>query len=153
MLDQSFSAENFRKILDFENRKGKNLEKLFFPDVFKITLEISEINKKIRSTLRQKPPNNDVLQGLISEKANKKKEKDNLLDKALADLGNILSKKDFKFPIQKIEREEEKPVYVIENTAVHFFAQKQLQYNIKRAFKVKQASRFTIVDQVKNLLT
>ena len=31
MLDQSFSIDNFRKILEYENRKGRNLEKEFFP--------------------------------------------------------------------------------------------------------------------------
>lgn len=39
MLDQSFSAENFRKILDIENRKGFYLEGEFYAD-------IDEINKK-----------------------------------------------------------------------------------------------------------
>lgn len=29
MLNQSFSAETFQEIFDKENRKGKNVEKLF----------------------------------------------------------------------------------------------------------------------------
>lgn len=33
MLDQSFSAENFRKIFDIENRKGVYLEGEFYADI------------------------------------------------------------------------------------------------------------------------
>lgn len=37
MLDQSFSIENFRKILDIENRKGNYLEGEFFTDIADIS--------------------------------------------------------------------------------------------------------------------
>lgn len=50
-MDQSFSVDNFKKILSYENRKGRNLEKEFFPAVFETTKEISEINKKIHTQL------------------------------------------------------------------------------------------------------
>lgn len=54
MLDQSFSYENFRILLDVENRKGRYLEdKIFFDsDFFKKSREISDLiiekNKEIR---------------------------------------------------------------------------------------------------------
>ena len=54
MLDQSFSYENFRILLDVENRKGRYLEdKVFFEsDYFKNSREISDLiilkNKEIR---------------------------------------------------------------------------------------------------------
>ena len=54
MLDQSFSYENFRILLDVENRKGRYLEdKVFFDsDIFKKSREVSDLiiekNKEIR---------------------------------------------------------------------------------------------------------
>jgi hypothetical protein len=48
MLDQSFSAENFRKILDYENRKGVYLEGEYFPDIGKVTEEIKKCNTEVR---------------------------------------------------------------------------------------------------------
>ena len=48
MLDQSFSAENFRKILDYENRKGLYLEGEYFQDIEIITEEIKKCNTEIR---------------------------------------------------------------------------------------------------------
>ncbi len=48
MLDQSFSVENFRKIIDYENRRGIYLEGRFFPEIAKITEEIKECNSEIR---------------------------------------------------------------------------------------------------------
>ncbi len=53
MLDQSFSAENFRKIFDIENRKGIYLEGEFYADIDEINKKIKELNSEIR-TLRSK---------------------------------------------------------------------------------------------------
>ena len=45
MLDQSFAVENLRSIFDFENRKGLNLEEIYFPEVGKITKKIKRFPK------------------------------------------------------------------------------------------------------------
>jgi hypothetical protein len=45
MLDQSFSAENFKKILDLENRKGIYLEGEFYSDIADINRKIKEANE------------------------------------------------------------------------------------------------------------
>ena len=49
MLNQSFSAENFRKIIDFENRKGVFLEGKYFTNLKTITDDIKGCNKNIAS--------------------------------------------------------------------------------------------------------
>lgn len=53
MLDQSFSATNFLKIVDIENRKGNYLEGEFFPDIEEISKEIHVAKNKLRK-LKQK---------------------------------------------------------------------------------------------------
>jgi hypothetical protein len=39
---QSFTPDNFRKIIDYENRRGLYLEAAFFPEAAKIAQEIKE---------------------------------------------------------------------------------------------------------------
>ncbi len=151
-MDQSFSADNFKKILTYENRRGRNLEKEFFPSVFEITKEITDINKKIHSRKRFKTENDQVLAKLNEEKVNKKNVKQELIEKELNAISEKLLDPNFKITITKVETDN-KPVYTITNTPENYFAIKQLQYNVKKSFKVKQANRFAIVNQIKSLLT
>ena len=49
MLDQSFSAKNFRRILDLENRKGVHVEdKLSMTTIRRINEEIRDCNIQIK---------------------------------------------------------------------------------------------------------
>jgi hypothetical protein len=43
MYDQSFSVENFRKIFDYENRKGINLAEKYFLSIKTISKDLKEI--------------------------------------------------------------------------------------------------------------
>ena len=54
MLDQSFAATNFRKIIDVENRKGNYLEGEFFPDVEERNKEIQTAKIKLRTLKLEK---------------------------------------------------------------------------------------------------
>jgi len=53
MADQSFSSDNFRKILDMENRKGVYLEGRFFPNIKSVTEKI----KRCKAEIREKKKN------------------------------------------------------------------------------------------------
>jgi hypothetical protein len=151
-MDQSFSVGNFKKILSYENRKGRNLEKEFFPDVFDVTKEITEINKKIHKQLRYRVTDEKVLAKLNEEKVNKKNFKQELIEKKLSEVIEKLLDPKFKIEITRIETDD-KPVYTTTAAAENFFAIKQLQYNVRKSFKVKQANRFAIVNQINSLLT
>ncbi len=48
MENQSFSAENFRRILDLENRKGLYLEGRFFAHINEITEKMKKCTKEIK---------------------------------------------------------------------------------------------------------
>jgi len=54
MLNQSFSADNFRKIFDYENRKGVNLESEFFPEVERITAKLKANKVSLKDLKKQK---------------------------------------------------------------------------------------------------
>lgn len=134
MLDQSFSADNFKKILDSENRKGVYLEGRFFP-------VIEEISKRIRAC-----EDETERRGIIEEK---KRE----LDKALNKVCKNIAAPNFKIELKKITISgKDKPVYTIENTPECFFSTKQVQKNIYKLYKVKQANRDVIIGQLLNLL-
>lgn len=53
MLDQMFTAENFRRVFDIENRKGLDLVGLFFPHLNPMTLEIKDKVTEIRALRAQ----------------------------------------------------------------------------------------------------
>lgn len=134
MLDQSFSVDNFKKILDSENRKGVYLEGRFFP-------VIEEISKRIRAC------EDDTERREIIEE--KKRE----LDKALNKVCKNIAAPNFKIELKKIAIcGKDKPVYTIENTPECFFSTKQVQKNIYKLYKVKQANRDVIIGQLLNLL-
>ena len=151
-MDQSFSVENFKKILSFENRKGRNLEKEFFPDIFEVTKELTEVNRKIHMHLRYGMPNEKILAKLNEEKVSKKNLKEELIEKHLNKVHKKILDPKFKIEITKVESDD-KPVYTTTEAAENYFAIKQLQYNVKKSFEVKQANRFAIVNQINSLLT
>jgi len=151
-MDQSFSVDNFKKILSYENRKGRNLEKEFFPAVFETTKQITEINKKIHTQLRFRDTDEKVLAKLNEEKVSKKNLKQELIEKQLNEVSEKLLDPKFKIAISRVETDD-KPVYTTTETAENYFAIKQLQYNVRKSFKVKQANRFAIVNQINSLLT
>ena len=68
MLDQSFSTDNFRRILDLENRKGNYLEGKFFPNHKTLTEKIKDCNKQIREKKRNKGASEDELKELYDER-------------------------------------------------------------------------------------
>jgi hypothetical protein len=48
MLDQMFTAENFRRIYDTENRKGLDLATRYFPTLEPLTLAVRDKVQDIR---------------------------------------------------------------------------------------------------------
>lgn len=150
-MNQSFSIDNFKKILSYENRKGRNLEKEFFPAVFETTKAITEINKKIHSLLRFRDTDESIFTKLNEEKINKKNLKQELTEKLLSEVSKKILDPKFKIEITKVKTDH-KPIYTTAQTAENYFAIKQLQYNVKKSFKVNQANRLSIVNQINTLL-
>jgi hypothetical protein len=154
MLNQSFSADNFRKIIDYENRKGVYLEGRFFPDVAKITEDIRKLNSEIREKKKQLGSAEfDEYKKIVNEKKEKLEgEKEEKLSVELQKVRDRIVNRDFKFELRKNESIGDKPVYTVEDKPEYYFASKQLQHNFRRLYKVKQASRYAIVSQIKALL-
>jgi hypothetical protein len=165
MLDQSFSYENFRILLDVENRKGRYLEdKVFFDsDIFKKSREISDLiidknkeireeSKKIKSIHKVKDRDYAILDRLNSEKEELKTTREKLLEEVLLEIAGKTDVEDYELKIKKGQIKWDKQLYEIEHNPENYFVTKQLQRNIYKTFKVKQANRKVIIDQLQLLL-
>lgn len=154
MLDQSFSADNFRQILDYENRKGVYLEGKYFSDIEKITEQIKKCNSDIREKKKIAIPEEfESFRKLINEKKEKLKEnKEEQLKSELQKISDIIVNDKFRITLTKDETITDKPVYITDDKPENYFALKQIQYNFSKLYKVKQASRFAILSQLKGLL-
>ncbi len=152
MLNQSFSAENFRKILDLENRKGVFLEGKFFPILKAITDDIRQCNKNIRSKKKDKTAPANEINELYEQRKGLKERKESQLNIELQKISEKVVAPDFKIELTKKDIPGEKSLYLVKDSPEHYFTMKQIQSNMARLFGVKQANRFEIISQVKVLL-
>jgi hypothetical protein len=155
MLDQSFSAENFRKIFDIENRKGVYLEGEFYADIDEINKKIKDLNLGIRTLRRKGLSKEDYI--VEKERIDEKKEeliakREEKLVEKLADVSSAVTAENFKLQIVVDTTITAKPVYKTAHTLENILAVKQLQYNFRKLYKVKQSNRYSIISQLKNLL-
>lgn len=154
MLDQSFSAENFRIILDYENRKGVYLEGIYFPKIAAITEKIKKCNSDVRD--KQKTlaaPAFDLFRERVNKKKEKlQKQKETALTAELEKISEKIADVHFRFVLDKISSHWKKPIYTVNKLPETFFALKQLQHNLNRLYKVKQSNRYEIISQVVRLL-
>lgn len=152
MLDQSFSADNFRRILDLENRKGVYLEGRFFPTLKQITEEIKRCNVEIREKNKDRVNNDTELKDLYAKREQLKKKKEEQLTNELQKVSEKVIARSFEIELKKIDIPNDKPIYTVKDTPEHYFAMKQIQSNVSKPYGVKQANRSAIVSQVKILL-
>lgn len=155
MLDQSFSAENFRKIFDIENRKGIYLEGEFYSEIADINKKIKEANVEIKA-LKQRTRSKeeflterDKINERKDELKNKKEEK---LIAKLNGVSNTVTAPNFKLELIVDTTITDKPVYKTAHLLENILTLKQLQYNFRKLYKVKQSSRYSIISQLKSLL-
>ena len=155
MLDQSFSVDNFRKILDIENRKGVYLEGKFYSDIANINSKIKLANEEIRALKKRGLTREEFLseREKINEVKNDLKEKKEI--KVMANLrrvsNNVTSSK-FRIELTVDNTITKKPVYKTKYVLENILTLKQLQYNFRKLYKVKQSNRYSIISQLKNLL-
>lgn len=155
MLDQSFSAESFRKILDYENRKGNYLIGSFFPLIEEKIKKIKCLDSKIREAKKEKTTtefeelrikynlNIDIL----------KAEKEQLIEEELHNISKTITTKIYKLKLYKQKDIKGKAIFSVGNSIENFLILKQLQYNFRKLYKVKQSSRFAIISQLKEILS
>jgi len=155
MLDQMFTAENFRRIFDNENRKGLDLASRYFPHLEPHTLAIRNKMLEIRK-LRTKETSlkaedfSAQLATLKTDLVALKATKSTAIDEAMEEISLKVLQPSFKIELSPKLGPKGKPVYCIDKEPETFFVVKQLQRNISRIYGVKQANRHDLVCQLRD---
>jgi hypothetical protein len=157
MLDQMFTAENFRRIFDIENRKGFDLASRFFPTLEDHTLAVRDKVKEIRqhrafAQTMASEEFKEKLHSLKQELNALKMAKSTAVDDLLEEISLEITKSSFKIELSRKMGPGGKPVFCIDAEPKTYFAIKQLQHNIYRIYGVKQSSRHDIVCQIRDTL-
>ena len=157
MLDQMFTAENFRRIYDMENRKGLDLAERYFPTLEPLTLSVRDKVQDIRDyrALEATVPADvfaATLATLKAELATLKSNKSAAVDDLMDEISQRVLKPSFKIELSQKTGPKNKPVFCIDAEPETFFVIKQLQWNIHHIYGVKQANRHDLVCQLRDLL-
>ena len=157
MLDQMFTAENFRRIYDAENRKGLDLASRYFPTLEPLTLAVRDKVQDIRDHRALEVTMvadvfEEMLVTLKTELAALKADKSAAVDDLMDDISQKVLKPSFKIDLSQKTGPQGKPVYCIDSEPETFFVIKQLQRNIHRIYGVKQANRHDLVCQLRDML-
>lgn len=155
MLNQSFSPENFRKILNIENRKGIYLEGEFYKDIADVNVEIKETNNDIKILRSKGLPKEEFIKKkdeLNTKKEQLKEKREELLFEKLNVISAYVTAPDFKLQIEVDTAISTKAVYKTPRVLENILTLKQLQYNFRKLYKVKQSNRYAIISQLKRLL-
>ena len=157
MLDQMFTAENFRRIYDAENRKGLDLATRYFPTLEPLTLSVRAKVQNIRDHRALEGTMTaelfeDRLATLKTELAALKADKSAAIDNLMDEISKKVLKPTFKINLSMKTGPQGKDVYCIDAEPQTFFVIKQLQRNIHRIYGVKQANRHDLVCQLRDML-
>ncbi len=158
MLDQMFTAENFRRIFDSENRKGLDVANRYFPILEPHTLAVRNKAQEIRD-LRAKEATltaedfRTQLATLKTELASLKAAKSSAVDDLMEEISLRVLQPAFKIGLTQKMGPKGKPVFCINAEPETFFVIKQLQRNIYRIYGVKQANRHNLVSQVRDMVS
>jgi len=157
MLDQMFTAENFRRIYDAENRKGLDLANRYFPTLEPHTIAVREKVRDIRN-LRAIEATLAVdvfeaqLLALKAELSVLKAAKSTAVDTLMDYISQKVLRPSFKIDLSQKTGPKGKHVFCIDAEPETFFVIKQLQRNIYRIYGVKQANRNDLVCQLRDML-
>lgn len=157
MLDQMFTAENFRRIYDVEDRKGLDLASRYFPTLEPLTLAVRDKVKGIRDHRAiEATMAADVFEATLldlkTDLAALKADKSAAVDALMDDISQNVLKSSFKIALSRKDGPGGKPVFCIDAEPETFFVIKQLQRNIHRIYGVKPANRHDLVCQLRDML-
>lgn len=157
MLDQSFSAHNFGIIYSLENRKG-HIDLDDMPLEFRdCVIKIKQTRAKIQAikniSIEKRTKDNLLeLENLQLDLENLYQTKEDILESYLENLSLQIRSTQLQITLSKYFKDRKEIFYLDYSSHAKFFAVKQLQYNIYKTFKVKQANRHSILNCIKSLL-
>lgn len=157
MLDQTFSSKNFMTIYEKENRMG-NIPKESMSSSFQnVVEEIQEANKRLHELRYKKKldrTDDDVLEitQLKQKLKSLREKKQESLQSYTDSLAKNVNSSKFRFRLIKVKLGSKVGFKIDSRNHYQLFAMKQLQCNLQKTFKVKQANRHLIMANIKLLL-
>lgn len=157
MLDQTFSAKNFMTIYAQENRMGRIPVETMGANFQTVVANIKTVNKELQF-LRNKnkgKKTNEVekeIKSLKGELKDLRLNKQTALFNEMQGLSAKVNSKDFQFKLEKVQIGRKIGFKIDSKDHAQLFAMKQLQSNLEKTFKVKQANRHLIMTNLKLLL-
>lgn len=157
MLDQTFSAKNFMTIYAQENRMGRIPVETMGANFQTVVANIKTVNKELQF-LRNKnkgKKTNEVekeIKSLKDELKDLRLNKQTALFNEMQGLSAKVNSKDFQFKLEKVQIGRKIGFKIDSKDHAQLFAMKQLQSNLEKTFKVKQANRHLIMTNLKLLL-
>jgi hypothetical protein len=152
MLDQTFSAQNFRRVYDIENRRGRNVDRAFFPALVDASARITAASAAIRAARRANfgvadEALNAILQPLREVLRAERAERESLVDTTMEEVAQAVFDG---YQIQLDERDgpNDTTLYTLPSDPRPYFIGKQIQHNISRLYKLKAGNRRAIVSQL-----
>ena len=157
MLDQTFSAKNFLNVYSQENRMGRIPVKTMGADFQAVMDMISEANSELQILRsKKKAEKTDEVKKKIDELKQELKDlketKQKVLFEELQGLSKQVNSHAFRFQLEKVEIGDKMGFKIDSKDHAQLFAMKQLQANLQKTFKVKQANRHLIMTNIKLLL-
>lgn len=157
MLDQTFSAKNFLNVYSQENRMGRIPVKTMGVGFQAVMDMINEVNSELQAlkSLKKAKKTDEVkkkIDELKQELKDLKETKQKVLFEELQSLSKQVNSHAFRFQLEKVEIGGKMGFKIDSKDHAQLFAMKQLQANLQKTFKVKQANRHLIMTNIKLLL-
>lgn len=157
MLDQTFSAKNFLNVYSQENRMGRIPAETMGEDFKTVIDVINEVNSELQELKsRKKAEKTDevkkTIEKLKQDLKDLKETKQKVLFEELQGLSKQVNSHAFHFQLEKVEIGDKIGFKINSKDHAQLFAMKQLQANLQKTFKVKQANRHLIMTNIKLLL-
>lgn len=152
MLDQTFSAQNLRRIYDVENRRGRNVDRAFFPDLVESSARITAASAAVRAARRANAAAsadalNLILQPLRERLREERGIREALVDTKMEEVAQAILAG---YQIQLVSRSGPKgaALYTLPSDPRAYFIGKQIQKNISRLYRLRAGNRRAIINQV-----
>lgn len=157
MLDQTFSAKNFMNVYSQENRMGRIPVETMGLGFQTVVEEMKIVNSELQKlkSLKKSEKTEDIKKKIDELKKKQKDLKENkqkALFEEMQDLSSKVNSSTFRFKLEKVWIGDKMGFKIDSKDHAQLFAMKQLQVNLQKTFKVKQANRHLIMTNIKLLL-
>lgn len=157
MLDQNFSAKNFMNVYALENRMGKIPVETMSDNFQAVVDMIKKANSELQTLNNKKKEEKtdevkDKIKNLKRELKILREDKQKSLFAEMQGLSGNVNSHDFHFQLVKVLIGDKIGFKIDSKDHTQLFAMKQLQTNLQKTFKVKQANRHLIMTNIKLLL-